>query len=731
MSQSNGADARRAPAADDAQTPAAAATAAGVTGTRPAPLSMGNRAWQPPAWLWPACLVSGLVVVLTAILALQFIPGQVQVNEGEVARQNVRAPQKTTYISQIKTREARDKAVLGVADVYEYDAGLAQQQKAKAAAACQTISAIRYDFQSTTDQKRDRLSQISDIRLTERAVSETLSISDSLLQAVCSESVRVVEEVMRERLRPAGAADAKAKLAARFSPTLPAGQVALATEIAAAFVQANELYNADETVRRRRDALAAVEPVRFTVEKGEIVVREGNVITALDLERLEALGLRNPAMDLGEALGRGLLAALLVAILSLYLKAHHPAIWRGERRTLLLAVLIVAAVAIAKLTLPGRVGLVYLFPFAAVPMIVALLLDQQLGLLVALIISLLIGPVADNSLEITMISLIGGSVGVLTLQRVERVSAFIWSGLYVAVANYATILAVHLPMGDYDTAMLVSLAGTSLANGAISAALVAIAALPLGSFFGITTLIQLLELAHPSQPLFRRLLLEAPGTYHHSVVVASLAERAASAIGADSLLARVASYYHDVGKTVRPYFFIENQEEGFNVHDGMDPVASAQAIMAHVPDGANLARRHHLPQEIVDVIQQHHGTRLVSFFYGKAVRQATDGQTILEAPFQYPGPKPQTRVAALVMLADAVEATVRSNPNRSPEEIESAVGKVIDERLMGQLDESGLTLKELETSRLAFVRVLQGVYHPRVTYPTLPQPSLPEVLPKE
>ena len=406
----------------------------------------------------------------------------------------------------------------------------------------------------------------------------------------------------------------------RFVPTSPAGQLAVASELAAAFIQANETYNADETVRRRRDALNAVEPVRVTVEKGEIVVREGNVVTALDLERLEALGLRNPSMDWPETLGRGILAAALVAILALYLRTHHPALWRGERRTLLLAALIVVAVAIAKATLPGRVGLVYLFPFAAVPMIVALLLEQRLALLVTVVISLLIGPIADNSLEITMISLIGGSVGVLTLQRVERMSAFIWAGLYVALANYATILAVHLPMGDYDLAMLASLAGTSLANGAVSAALVAIAALPLGSFFGITTLIQLLELAHPSQPLFRRLLLEAPGTYHHSVIVASLAERAAAAIGADTLLARVAAYYHDVGKTVRPYFFIENQAEGFNVHDDMEPTASAQAIMAHVPDGVALARRHRLPQEIVDVIQQHHGTRLTSFFYGKAVQ---------------------------------------------------------------------------------------------------------------
>ena len=246
----------------------------------------------------------------------------------------------------------------------------------------------------------------------------------------------------------------------------------------------------------------------------------------------------------------------------------------------------------------------------------------------------------------------------------------------------------------------------------------ATAALPLGYFFGITTLIQLLELAHPSQPLFRRLLLEAPGTYHHSVIVASLAERGAAAIGADTLLTRVAAYYHDVGKIARPYFFIENQAEGTNIHDEMDPTSSAQAILSHVTEGVTLARRYRLPAEVVDVIQQHHGSRLASFFYGKAATAARDrGEDLSEDAFRYPGPKPQTKVAALVMLADAVEATVRSNPGHASEDLERVVRQIVLESLLDQLDESGLTLKELEAIRKAFVCVLQGVYHPRLQYP--------------
>jgi putative nucleotidyltransferase with HDIG domain len=586
------------------------------------------------------------------------------------------------------------------------------------------ITSIRYDFQSSIDQKRDRLSKLAELRLTARAISETLDITDPTLQAVCSEAVRVVEEVMRERLRPADVMEVKARLVGRFNPASPASQLSLTAELAAAFIKANETLNAEETAARRREAQALVDPVRYSVEKGEIVVREGNVVTALDLERLEALGLRNPSIEWTEILGRGLLVLALVVILALYLSQYHPRLWLGERRTLLLFLLIVITVAIAKSTLPGRVGLIYLFPFAAVPMIAALLLDQRLALLLTVVLSLLMGPIAENSLEITTISLIGGAVGVLSLRRVERISAFLWAGVYVTLANYAVILAFHLPTGDYDAAMWATLAGTSLANGGISAALAAIAALPLGYFFGITTLIQLLELAHPSQPLFRRLLLEAPGTYHHSVIVASLAERGAAVIGADTLMARVTAYYHDVGKIARPYFFIENQVEGANVHDEMEPTSSAQAILSHVTEGVELARRYRLPAEVADVIQQHHGSRLASFFYGKAATAArARGEELSEDSFRYPGPKPQTKVAALVMLADAVEATVRSNPRHSSEELERVVREIVLESLLDQLDESGLTLKELEAIRKAFVSVLQGVYHPRLQYPVLSSPD--------
>jgi putative nucleotidyltransferase with HDIG domain len=239
----------------------------------------------------------------------------------------------------------------------------------------------------------------------------------------------------------------------------------------------------------------------------------------------------------------------------------------------------------------------------------------------------------------------------------------------------------------------------------------------LGNIFGITTTFQLLDLAQPTQPLLRQLLLRAPGTYHHSIIVGNLAESAAQSIGANSLLARVGAYYHDIGKLRRPWFFGENQLDGVNVHDNLDPQTSADIVISHVRDGLALARQHKLPIMVQDFISQHHGTFLVIPFYRQALRD-NDGQEIDVQDFRYPGPKPQTRETAILMLADTCEAAIRSAQISSPQEIEELTDKVIQDRLVdGQLIECDLRLRDLERIREAFTVIFQGMYHSRVPYP--------------
>jgi hypothetical protein len=368
--------------------------------------------------------------------------------------------------------------------------------------------------------------------------------------------------------------------------------------------------------------------------------------------------------------------------------------------------------------IPGHVVLGYLFPLATASMLLTALVDLEIAIVVTAILSPLIGLIAGGSLEFAVYAFAGGVVSSLRLWRIEKLNAFLWAGVYVALSNLGVVLVFRALEQDHDLLGTLQIAGASVANAVLAMSLT------LGGFFlfsnllKITTSLQLLELGRPTHPLLHELLQKAPGTYHHSLLVGNLAEQAAQAIGANPLLARVGAYYHDIGKMLRPYFFAENQTDGENPHDRLDPQTSAQIITSHVKDGLQLARKYGLPKEIQDFIPQHHGTATSSFFYRQACEQGgASGQTD-EERFRYPGPRPRSREAAILMLADEVEAVSRANRPGSVEEIEALVDKRIRKRLDdGQLDDSDLTLQDLQEVRGTFVNVLQGIFHPRIKYP--------------
>src|SRR5256886_1316813 len=295
--------------------------------------------------------------------------------------------------------------------------------------------------------------------------------------------------------------------------------------------------------------------------------------------------------------------------------------------------------------------------------------------------------------------------------------AYFVAGGEVALVMIVAYLAFFLASRSDDLALLSIVSFELLVNGLLSSLLAVGSFALLGRLFGILTTMQLLELANPTQPLLRRLLMEAPGTYHHSIMVGNLAERAAEVIGADSLVVRVAAYYHDIGKLERPWAFIENQTDTLsNVHDSLDPVASAQIIAAHVTDGVKLAEKAGLPLRIREMIPQHHGTRTISFFYQQASERSTE--TVDAALFTYPGPRPQTREAAILMLSDSTEAAARAARDHSREAIEDLVERIVRQRLEeGQFDDCNLTLRDLTRIKQSFVTLLTGIYHPRIPYP--------------
>jgi hypothetical protein len=509
-----------------------------------------------------------------------------------------------------------------------------------------------------------------------------------------------------------------------------------------------------QTQRRREQALANVKPVVMTVQKGEVILRQGELATPEAIEKMQEGGLLSRSISVQSVAGATGAVSLLMLLLHMYIFRYTPHVWQRQKQLLLVGLLIVLTVAVARIFLPGHELLPYLLPLASISMLLAALLSPNLAVVVTFVLSILVGVVADSSLsmELPIYYFVGGLTGIFTLTRIERVSTFARAGLSIAVVLFFTAIVLKLLAGSIiDWTLLATLALAAAFNAGIATSITYAAFSLLGTLFGITTPLQLMELAHPDQPLLRRLMREAPGTYHHSLVVSNLAERAAETIGGDALLTRVCAYYHDIGKVEHPYYFIDNQSGMSNVHDQMDPYASADVIAQHVRDGIRLGQKYNLPNRVLDCIPQHHGTMLIKFFYHKALATDPDANP---GDFRYPGPKPQTKENAILMLADGVEATVRamaqsgaldkltSNGNSDASEsvglyndtssmpedaIAKVVHKIISERIEdGQLDECDLTVRDIARIQEAFVSMLKGIYHPRVVYPEAPKSSAQE-----
>jgi putative nucleotidyltransferase with HDIG domain len=424
-------------------------------------------------------------------------------------------------------------------------------------------------------------------------------------------------------------------------------------------------------------------------------------------------------------LGIVLLVGGLMLGLSLYLISWAQTVASRPRSLLLLLAMLLLTVLAARVTLPGWSGWAYAFPLAAAAMVIAALLDVQLGLVTGLILSFLVGSIVADSLSLSLIYAVGATIGALGMRRVNRLAQFGVVGLLVGLSSLPLIAAfMFMTHGQpQDIGQLITLSLVGLVGGELSAVMALSLYSFFGSLFGITTMLQLFDSSRPNHPLLHRLLLEAPGTYHHSIVMAAMAERAAHDIGADSLLARVGGFYHDIGKIAHPQVFIENQFNGVNVHDQLTPLSSVKLIRAHVRHGLRLANKHHLPARVRDCIAEHHGTSRMEFFYDKAKRQASEKglEPPDEMPFRYKGPKPQSKETAILMLADGVEPLVRSGQaGQTPEEMDAAIQQMFQDRLAdGQLAESGLTIQELEPIRLAFLSMLRGIFHQRIPYPEL------------
>ena len=486
----------------------------------------------------------------------------------------------------------------------------------------------------------------------------------------------------------------------------------------------NSFFDVEKTMEARNEAASNVEPV--VIRTGDIIVREGQIITNEIYEDLKLVGVLNKEKSVLPGIGLALFILMIVSLVGYELNRlyHREELDQGKiLAVILISVIMAVLMKVVSLYTDQLNHLYLLVPIATGVLLLKMLIYERLSIVFSVVFSFL-GSILFNgeisgtlNLEAGIYFFFFQLAGIIFLTNIKDRVTIMKAAFGMAIINVMTIaMYILLSFEKFEVITLT----IHVAFGIGAAILSAVLTIGLLPFFetglGILSDGKLLALANPNQPLLRKLLTEAPGTYHHSVMVANLSEAACEAIGANGLLARVGSYYHDIGKTKKPHYFIENQVAIRNPHDFIEPDKSANIIINHVIDGAEMLRQHKLPREIIDIAEQHHGTSLVSYFYHKAKEK---DEEVKEDDFRYPGPKPSTKEGGIISICDSAEAAVRSLKEPSPEKIEKIVDSIVNNKLMdGQLDDTPLTLEELHTIRETVCEALKGIFHSRIQYPT-------------
>ncbi|MCC6955587.1 MAG: HDIG domain-containing protein, partial [Anaerolineales bacterium] len=474
-----------------------------------------------------------------------------------------------------------------------------------------------------------------------------------------------------------------------------------------------------------------VEAVTRSLVAGQTIALQGEVLGADDIEALQQLGLSEPERDLEDILSAVGLSLLLLLFMVIYLRRKPAFLTMEVRSFVVLAALMLFFLVVGRAILPSNPLVAYAFPLASCSLVIAALFGTELGLAASIPLAILVAFGLPNAQEMTFFYLISSLFGVLALARARRVVRFLWAGVAAAVAGTIIVIVYQLPLPTLNLQTLAMISSAAFFNGLVSASISILLHSLLAPLLGQVTPMQLIDLTRPDHPLLGLLLREAPGTYQHSLQVANLAEQAAERIGVDPLLIRAGALYHDIGKTANPAFFIENQPPGFeNPHNSLDPEESARIIIAHVTDGIALARKFHLPHRIINFITEHHGTTLARYQYYNALKAARDDESLVDKEhFRYPGPRPQSRETAILMLADACEARVRADGPTDEDRLREIIKEVIASRVTGgQLDDTPISLRDLDEIASSFTATLRGVYHPRIHYPSQELPASHEAI---
>ena len=680
-------------------------------------------------------MISG-VLLLTLIFEVAIVPVRYDLRVGMVPQVTIAATK--DVVDEVATEKKRDQAAAAVTPTYRYQEGVTESVLAHFDEIFKELNLVRQYGDTLPDQSPFRQyskeeldyarTLLTQITLRDYQLSSLLHATQEELEDAYTLLYTAIQSTMQghvtEGQENASISSIKQIISYRMSIGLSQNVV---PAVLSACIKPNMLIDQEATDAAREQARLAVEDTVY--KQGQnIVVRGEGRITAEQLSMLSSLGLLSgDKVDLSMYLGAALLVVVTLIVMLFTLRREKCLLLRDTRRMLLFFLILTLTLILCALA--RRIN-VYIAPIILCAILCAVLLGTREGIIGGAAVTVLVASLAAGGSEayaekmvgLLVTGLLSGTVAALIAGRKGTRLQILLGGLTAAALDFLAVLAIGLMTDNELKGTLIN--GAWRAAGSAAALALSVGLQPvLEGIFNLPTPMKLLELSNPNQPLLRRLLLEAPGTYHHSIIVANLAEAAAEAVGANPLLARVGGYYHDIGKLKRPHYFRENQQSEENAHDRTEPQVSAAILTAHTKDGVALGKSYRLPQEVLDIIAEHHGDTPVMFFYHKAL-QLADGKPVDINAFRYDAHPPKTREGAIVMLCDTIEAAVRTMKNPTLEGVEEFILKLVRGKLEdGQLSDSPLTLRDIDRICGAATTVLSGVFHERIEYPDMEAPK--------
>lgn len=699
-------------------------------------LKMIERILKPLKFTYFSVILLAITSMITFFLLVSSVQQETyEVKQFQIAPEAIRSLK--TVEDTYKTEQERERAANEVSTVYQYVESIAKNRTAVATTIFDHFIEVKKEYETADiaiDQEavakmNEKLTALAEeepeLSFSEPTIKQLLALDSKTLESVKNVLLDLLDRELAKPIRSVDLNFSKYEVErqVRLSSAVPADVEETIITIARELVVETDLPNEELTIARQAEARNSVEPIRIL--QGQVIVREGQVIDGEVYRQLELAGLLTNQTAIKPIIGIGLFVLLTMSMVFMAFEQLREASMKKKKYlSIVISVYLLTVIMmnlIALIEPEFDILIAFLFPTALASMLLKLLINDRIAIMASVIIAATAGIVLQDGyasiiqMEIVLYILFGSLVSIYLLGNTTRRSSILKVSLGVTMSNLSFIaIYMLLTQSTYSMKEMIFYTAAAFVSGILSSSLT-IGLLPFfETTFGILSDMKLIELSNPNHPLLKKILTEAPGTYHHSVMVANISDTACEAIGANGLLARVGAYYHDIGKTVRPQFFIENQH-GKNPHDELPPESSKDIIIAHAEDGAELLTKHKMPSEIIDIARQHHGTSLLKFFLYKAKEM---GQEVNELDYRYGGPKPQTREIAVISIADSVEAAVRSMKEPTTEKISQLVQSIIADKLKdGQFDECDLSMKEIKTVELAICETLNGIFHSRIEYP--------------